>query len=131
MLRNVEIKAKVRNLDDIVSKAKKLSNSEGTWIKQDDVFFRVPQGRLKLRTFEVSCSNTIQVCNFLLNAGVMFVENVTRDKTTLDQLIFSMVRDACGCDITNFFFYCNSTYQQGNYEDVFAELKCADSTVKF
>ncbi|PNF14057.1 hypothetical protein B7P43_G03561 [Cryptotermes secundus] len=52
MLRNVEIKAKVRNLDDIVSRAKKLSKSEGTWIKQDDVFFRVPQGRLKLRTFE-------------------------------------------------------------------------------
>jgi adenylate cyclase class IV len=57
MLRNVEIKAKVGNLGDIVSKAKKLSNSEGTWIKQDDVFFRIPQerGRLKLRTYEVSC----------------------------------------------------------------------------
>lgn len=57
MLRNVEIKAKVRDLGDTVSKAKKLSNSEGTWIKQDDIFFRLPQGRgrLKLRTFEVSC----------------------------------------------------------------------------
>ncbi|KDR14706.1 uncharacterized protein LOC110834301 [Zootermopsis nevadensis] len=54
MLRNVEIKAKVRDLGDTVSKAKKLSNSEGTWIKQDDIFFRIPQGRgrLKLRTFE-------------------------------------------------------------------------------
>ncbi|GFG29099.1 hypothetical protein Cfor_00189 [Coptotermes formosanus] len=52
MSRNVEIKAKVRNLGDIVSKAKKLSNSEGTWIEQDDVFFTVPQGRLKLRTFQ-------------------------------------------------------------------------------
>jgi adenylate cyclase class IV len=76
MLRNVEIKAKVRNLDDIVNRAKKLSNSEGTWIKQDDVFFRVPRGRLKLRTFEVSYRNTFQVCNFLLSAGVMFLENV-------------------------------------------------------
>jgi adenylate cyclase class IV len=57
MLRNVEIKAKIRNLGDIVSKAKRLSNSEGTWIKQDDVFFSVPQGRLKLRTFEVSLQN--------------------------------------------------------------------------
>jgi hypothetical protein len=64
MLRNVEIKAKVRNLDDIVSKAKKLSNSEGTCIEQDDVFFKVSQGRLKLRTFEVSCRNAIQICNF-------------------------------------------------------------------
>jgi adenylate cyclase class IV len=54
MLRNVEIKAKVRNLDDIVSKAKKLSNSEGMCIEQDDVFFTVNQGRLKLRTFQVS-----------------------------------------------------------------------------
>jgi adenylate cyclase class IV len=57
MLRNVEIKAKVRNVSDIVSKAKKISNSEGICIKQDDIFFRIPQGqgRLKLRTFEVSC----------------------------------------------------------------------------
>jgi adenylate cyclase class IV len=86
MLRNVEIKAKVRNLDDIVSKAKKLSNSEGTWIEQDDVFFRVPHGRLKLRTFEVSCRNTIQVCDFLLSAGVMFLGNVTMDKATFVQL---------------------------------------------
>ena len=54
MLRNVEIKAKIRNLDDIVSKAKKLSNSEGMWIEQDDVFFTVPQGRLKLRKYQVS-----------------------------------------------------------------------------
>lgn len=58
MLRNVEIKAKVRNLDDIVSKAKKLSSSEGMWIEQDDVFFTVPQGRLKLRTFQVSFIST-------------------------------------------------------------------------
>jgi adenylate cyclase class IV len=58
MSRNVEIKAKVRNLGDIVSKAKKLSNSEGTWIEQDDVFFTVPQGRLKLRTFQVSFVST-------------------------------------------------------------------------
>ncbi|XP_069678657.1 uncharacterized protein [Periplaneta americana] len=52
MPRNVEIKAKVRNVDEIVSKAKQLSNSEGTWIKQEDVFFKVPQGRLKLREYE-------------------------------------------------------------------------------
>jgi adenylate cyclase class IV len=58
MLRNVEIKAKVRNLDDIVSKVKKLSDSEGIWIEQDDVFFTVPQGRLKLRTFQVSFVST-------------------------------------------------------------------------
>ena len=54
MLRNVEIKAKIRNLEDIVSKAKQLSKSESEVIKQDDIFFKVPQGRLKLRTYEVS-----------------------------------------------------------------------------
>lgn len=58
MLRNVEIKAKVKNVGDIVTKAKKLSNSEGSWIEQDDVFFTVPQGRLKLRTFQVSFVST-------------------------------------------------------------------------
>ncbi|XP_046751494.1 uncharacterized protein LOC124414567 [Diprion similis] len=51
-MRNVEIKAKIRDREDITSKAKILSNSQGTVIKQHDTFFRVPIGRLKLRKFE-------------------------------------------------------------------------------
>ncbi|KAF2905967.1 hypothetical protein ILUMI_00198 [Ignelater luminosus] len=51
-MRNVEIKAKVRNLADLISRAKKISNSEGTIIPQNDTFYKVQQGRLKLRKFE-------------------------------------------------------------------------------
>ncbi|XP_046627633.1 uncharacterized protein LOC124308706 [Neodiprion virginianus] len=51
-MRNVEIKAKIRDREDIISKAKILSNSQGFVIKQHDTFFKVPIGRLKLRKFE-------------------------------------------------------------------------------
>lgn len=52
-MRNVEIKAKVRNLTAIIEKAKKLSDINCEVIKQHDTFFKVPQGRLKLRKYEV------------------------------------------------------------------------------
>uniref|UniRef100_W5NJ96 Si:ch211-156b7.4 n=1 Tax=Lepisosteus oculatus TaxID=7918 RepID=W5NJ96_LEPOC len=46
---NVEIKAAVHDLEQLIQKAKLLSNSEGTTILQQDTFFSVPNGRLKLR----------------------------------------------------------------------------------
>lgn len=52
-MRNVEIKAKVRCVIELIEKAAKLSGSDGQIIKQEDTFFKVPQGRLKLRKFEV------------------------------------------------------------------------------
>lgn len=51
MLRNVEIKAKVRDLSDIISKAKSLSGNDGELIPQHDVFYNATNGRLKLRKF--------------------------------------------------------------------------------
>lgn len=52
-MRNVEIKAKLRNVSELLGKAQLLSGQEPTVIKQNDVFFNVSQGRLKLRKFEV------------------------------------------------------------------------------
>lgn len=52
-MRNIEIKAKVKDLAGLIEKAQNLSNSGGIIIKQDDTFFKVIQGRLKLRRFEV------------------------------------------------------------------------------
>ncbi|KAG7454330.1 hypothetical protein MATL_G00258550 [Megalops atlanticus] len=46
---NVEIKAAVRNLKFLIQRAKELSRSEGTLIRQQDTFFNVQKGRLKLR----------------------------------------------------------------------------------
>ncbi|XP_057324429.1 uncharacterized protein LOC130667051 [Microplitis mediator] len=50
-MRNVEIKAFLRNPDFVKAKAKELSNSEPEIIKQTDTFYVVPRGRLKLRVF--------------------------------------------------------------------------------
>ncbi|XP_029283883.1 uncharacterized protein LOC115006017 isoform X2 [Cottoperca gobio] len=48
---NVEIKAKVSDPTQFAKKAAKLSQSEGTIIRQHDTFFNCSQGRLKLRDF--------------------------------------------------------------------------------
>jgi len=46
---NIEIKARVRDFADIKSRAEKLSDTPVEVIPQEDTFFNVPQGRLKLR----------------------------------------------------------------------------------
>lgn len=53
LMRNVEIKARVKDLDVLIKTAETVSKSGGTIIKQEDTFFKVPQGRLKIRKFEV------------------------------------------------------------------------------
>jgi predicted adenylyl cyclase CyaB len=47
---NIEIKARANDFGEIRSRAKKLSDTSVEIIPQEDVFFNVPQGRLKLRT---------------------------------------------------------------------------------
>ena len=51
MARNVEIKAKVRDWAEIRSRAEALSGTPGEVLEQEDVFFAIAEGRLKLRTF--------------------------------------------------------------------------------
>lgn len=46
---NIEIKARVRDFTAIKSRAEKLSGTPVEVIPQEDIFFNVPQGRLKLR----------------------------------------------------------------------------------
>lgn len=48
-MRNVEIKAKVVNLEQLLGEAKKLAGKDAITIKQHDTFYNVPNGRLKLR----------------------------------------------------------------------------------
>ncbi|KAK6732663.1 hypothetical protein RB195_016808 [Necator americanus] len=52
MARNVEIKAKVRDRQEIIQLAKELTNEDPTLLKQHDIFYNSPQGRLKMRTVE-------------------------------------------------------------------------------
>ena len=51
MARNIEIKARVDNLDALASKAAALADEGPIEIAQDDTFFRCEGGRLKLRVF--------------------------------------------------------------------------------
>ena len=46
---NIEIKARARDFTGIKTRAEKLSDTPVEVIPQEDVFFNVPQGRLKLR----------------------------------------------------------------------------------
>ncbi|KAK6018625.1 hypothetical protein OSTOST_15781 [Ostertagia ostertagi] len=52
MSRNVEIKAKVRNRDEIIRLARELTGKEPAVLQQHDVFYNSPEGRLKMRTVE-------------------------------------------------------------------------------
>lgn len=48
---NVEIKAAVRSLDDLVGRVTRIADSGPEVIEQDDTFFACGNGRLKLRRF--------------------------------------------------------------------------------
>lgn len=51
MARNVEIKAGITSVDALLPKAAALADGEVQMLDQDDTFFRVASGRLKLRQF--------------------------------------------------------------------------------
>ena len=52
-MRNIEIKAVIRDIEHTISKATELSDTAQTEIKQHDIFFKTKEGRLKLRKFKV------------------------------------------------------------------------------
>src|SRR5512141_2933842 len=52
MARNIEIKARVADLDALIARAAAIADSGPVEIPQDDTFFRCANGRLKLREFE-------------------------------------------------------------------------------
>lgn len=51
MARNIEIKARVENLDAIAQRVQAIADGLAVEIYQDDTFFHCEQGRLKLRAF--------------------------------------------------------------------------------
>ena len=48
---NVEIKARIASVEALLPRARAVAGGEAEVIEQDDTFFSVPQGRLKLRQF--------------------------------------------------------------------------------
>jgi predicted adenylyl cyclase CyaB len=51
MPRNIEIKARIESVDAVLPRARTLAGCDAELIEQDDSFFTVPRGRLKLREF--------------------------------------------------------------------------------
>ena len=52
MARNIEIKARVADMDALAARAAAIADGGPTEVPQDDTFFRCDNGRLKLRAFE-------------------------------------------------------------------------------
>lgn len=51
MPRNIEIKARIGSVETVLAQALQAVGGQPVQIEQDDTFFRVPHGRLKLRQF--------------------------------------------------------------------------------
>lgn len=59
MPRNIEIKASIERIDDLLPKALAIADQGAVEIEQDDTFFRCDAGRLKLRTLSPSAGELI------------------------------------------------------------------------
>lgn len=59
MPRNIEIKARARNLQQQTETAYRVSDTPPKFIEQEDVFFHVPKGRLKLRILAATSGELI------------------------------------------------------------------------
>ena len=59
MARNIEIKARIENIEEIELKARALADRRPIVIAQDDTFFACEQGRLKLRVFAADAGELI------------------------------------------------------------------------
>ncbi|XP_023011928.2 uncharacterized protein isoform X1 [Leptinotarsa decemlineata] len=94
-MRNVEIKAKVCNLDKLVELVKALGPQRHEIIKQKDTFYKVPNGRLKLRKFENGSGELIyyerpdtegpKMC--LYEKSTILAENLNSIHTTLEKAL--------------------------------------------
>lgn len=51
MPRNIEVKARIDSVQALLPRARAVAGGEPVAMTQDDTFFRVPHGRLKLREF--------------------------------------------------------------------------------
>lgn len=52
MATNIEIKARIHSVEQLLPRAAAIASSERVDIVQDDTFFACPEGRLKLRAFD-------------------------------------------------------------------------------
>ena len=85
MARNVEIKARVENIEDLERAVEKISDTEASEIFQDDTFFNCSRGRLKLRRFSQQQGELIfyQRADQLEPAESFYLRSPTNDPASL------------------------------------------------
>lgn len=59
-MRNVEIKAKITDYENICKVAQELSGGPPTILNQDDTFYKVHEGRLKMRIYADSSATLVR-----------------------------------------------------------------------
>ncbi|XP_076619414.1 uncharacterized protein LOC143340903 [Colletes latitarsis] len=80
MMRNIEIKAKIDDPEFLVSRVKQLTNADSIIIKQHDTFFKVKEGRLKLRIFEDGSGELL----YYIRSNTLGPKLCTYEKTVLN-----------------------------------------------
>ncbi|RLU19010.1 hypothetical protein DMN91_009368 [Ooceraea biroi] len=87
-MRNIEIKAQIRNIGSTSSKIEDLSDITGRRvIKQRDIFFNATRGRLKLRRFEDGSAELISYERpDVLGPRLSSYDKVTLDSDTAESL---------------------------------------------
>lgn len=93
-MRNVEIKAKVTDYDKICKVAEELSGGPPTITNQDDTFYKVNEGRLKMRNYPDSSATLVrydradEVGPTLSNYGLLhFSVNESLKAKLLDEML--------------------------------------------
>lgn len=87
--KNIEVKARIRDYEKLINEVQALCLSHGETIQQEDVFFNVPTGRLKLRKRAVSwiLSNwlVLEIMVFIISIIFNRIIQFTSSFTTIDR----------------------------------------------
>lgn len=89
MARNIEIKARARDFRGQMSIAENLGGGKVQHLIQEDTFFNVPSGRLKLREFGDGTAELIQYerANTAGPAECRYIRHATDDPATLKETL--------------------------------------------
>lgn len=98
-MRNVEIKAKIRDYEAICKLAAELSGGPPSVINQDDTFYKVNQGRLKMRLYNDNSATLVRYDRE--DSGEPKLSeyellNFSKEENDKAKLLDEMLRKCCG-----------------------------------
>jgi len=94
MPRNIEIKARLRSVDELLPRARALADGDVVVIDQHDTFFHVPHGRLKLRAFSDGSAELIHYHR--PNTAAPKASDYVRVPVTEARLLHEALARGCG-----------------------------------